>query len=194
VQFSSPPDTSTIHAYEAVVESFHRHLTVIPLQYGSRVDCPYDAAALLERNYETYGALLHELEGLAEMGIQLLLDNARAGTGSSPSPAVPRSTRLFGVSGAAYGAVKRQRYLELDRAALQQRRLADEVCSSLADFFVRRKAEIPQSSRTQLLSLHFLVPRDSVESFRRAAYHLHPQEPVKMLLSGPWPPYNFVDS
>jgi hypothetical protein len=38
------------------------------------------------------------------------------------------------------------------------------------------------------------VPRASVESFRRAARHLRPKESVKLLLSGPWPPYNFVDS
>ncbi len=92
VQFNSTPDISTTQAYEAVVESFHRHLTVIPMRYGSRVDCPYDAATLLERSYDTYGALLDELEGLAETGIQLLFDNARAGTESSPSLFVPRST------------------------------------------------------------------------------------------------------
>jgi hypothetical protein len=38
------------------------------------------------------------------------------------------------------------------------------------------------------------VPRAAVEAFRRAARHLHPKESVKLLLSGPWPPYNFVDS
>jgi hypothetical protein len=92
VQSNSTPDISTTQAYEAVVESFHRHLTVIPMRYGSRVDCPYDAATLLERNYETYGALLDELEGLAETGIQLLLDKARAGAESSPSPFVSRTT------------------------------------------------------------------------------------------------------
>ena len=190
----SPPDISAILAYETVVESFHCHLTVIPLRYGSRVECPYEAIGLLRKNQDAYRALLHELEGLAEMGIQLLLDNSGAGTESNPWPVPPRSIPLFCASGAGYLAAKRQRYLGVDRAALHQRRLVEEVCGSLADFFVRRKEEIPEWSRTQLLSLYFLVPRDSVESFRRAACHLRPQEPVKLLLSGPWPPYNFVDS
>jgi hypothetical protein len=163
------------------------------MQYGSRVECPYEAIGLLRKNQDAYDALLHELEGLAEMGIQLLLDNSGAGTASNPRPVLPRSIPLLCASGAAYLAAKRQRYLGLDRAALHERRLVEEVCGSLADFFVRRKAEIPESSRTHLLSLYFLVPRNSVESFRRAAGHLHPQEPVKLLLSGPWPPYNFVD-
>ena len=86
-------------------------MTVIPMRYGSRVECPYEAIGLLRKNQDAYGALLHELEGLAEMGIQLLLDNSGAGTESNPWPVPPRSIPLFCASGAAYLAAKRQRYL-----------------------------------------------------------------------------------
>ena len=74
----APPDNSSLLAYERVVESFYRHLTVIPMRYGCRVGCPYDAVILLRENHHAYGALLHELEGLAEVGIQVLLDNSVA--------------------------------------------------------------------------------------------------------------------
>jgi hypothetical protein len=43
-----------------------------------------------------------------------------------------------------------------------------------------------------LLSLYFLVPGSAVESFRQAFRHLSATEPARLLLSGPWPPYNFV--
>jgi hypothetical protein len=109
-----PHGISSLRAYEAVVESFYRRLTVIPLRYGCRVGCPYDVINLLRENHDAYDALLREFEGLAERG--------------------------------------------------------------------------------HLLSLHFLVPRDSVEGFRRAADHLPSNQPFKLLFSGPWPPYNFVDS
>jgi hypothetical protein len=190
----SPLDTSELLAYGMVVEFFHRQLTVIPLRYGCRVECPGDAIVLLRENHRAYCALLHELEGLGEMGIRVLSDTSGAATESNPGPVIPRSFPLSCASGAAYLAAKRQSFLGLDRAAVDQRRLAEELCGFLADFFVRRKVEFPESSGTHLLSLYFLVPRDSVESFRRAACHLHPQESVKLLLSGPWPPYNFVDS
>jgi len=190
----SPLDTSELLAYGTVVETFYRQLTVIPLRYGCRVECPGDAIVLLRENHRAYRALLHELKGLGEMGIRVLLDTSGAGSESKPRPAFPKSFPLSCASGAAYLAAKRQRVLGLDRAALDQRRLAEELCSFLADFFVRRKVEYPESSGTHLLSLYFLVRRDSVESFRRAACQLHPQESVKLLLSGPWPPYNFVDS
>jgi hypothetical protein len=72
--------------------------------------------------------------------------------------------------------------------------LVKELCDSLYGSFVRHKVEFPSSGRSRLLSLYFLVPRDSVGCFRRAARGLHRNESVKLLLSGPWPPYNFVDS
>jgi hypothetical protein len=188
------PDISQILAYEAVVEHFHRDLTVIPVRYGCQLEDASEALWLLERHRDEYGALLDELEGLGEMGIHVLLDSSGAGTESGAWPPPPESFPLPCNSGAAYLAAKRQRYLGLDRAALDQRLLVDELCGALAGLFVRRKVEFPDSNRSRLLSLYFLVPRASAESFRRAARHLHPKESVKLLLSGPWPPYNFVDS
>ena len=49
-----------------------------------------------------------------------------------------------------------------------------------------------QNPKSKILSLHFLVPRRSVESFRRTFQEISRKEGMKMLLSGPWPPYNFV--
>jgi len=189
-----PPDASRLLAYERVVESFYRYLTVIPLRYGCRVGCPYEATVLLRENHAAYGALLNELEGLEEMGVHVLLDTCGDGMELNARPVRAKSLPLDWNTGAAYLAAKQQRYLGLDRAGLRQRQLVEELCDSLYGSFVRHKVELPSSSRGRLLSFYFLVPRDSVECFRRAARGLHRNESVKLLWSGPWPPYNFVDS
>ena len=191
----SPPDISKHLVYETVVESFYRHLTVIPMRYGCRVECPYEAIVLLRENHAAYGALLHQLEGLAEIGIQVLLDNPRAevetdGLAIPPECFPPRS----GVSGTAYLDAKKLHYLGAQRATMLQNALVEKLCDSLYGSFLRHKVELPSSRRSHLMSLYFLVPRDSVASFRRAACHLPPSQSVKLLFSGPWPPYNFVDS
>jgi hypothetical protein len=188
-----PPDASKLLEYEGVIESFYRHLTVIPMRYGCRVGCPYEAVILLRENHDAYDALLRELEGLAEMGIQVLLDNptVQAETDRLATPPEwfpPHSS----VSGAAYLNAKRLRYLGAQRATMAQRAFVENLCDSLHGSFVRHKVEFPSSRRSRLLSLYFLVPRDSVESFRRAARHFPGQQSVKLLFSGPWPPYNFV--
>lgn len=74
------PDDAKLLAYEKVVESFCRHLTVIPMRYGCRVECPYDAVILLKENHDAYSALLRKLEGLANSGTQVFLDSPTVGT------------------------------------------------------------------------------------------------------------------
>jgi hypothetical protein len=150
---------------------------------------------LLRKNHAAYAALLRELEGLAEMGIQVLRDDPRAEAETDrlavpPEHFPPRS----GMSGAAYLEAKKLHYLGAQRATVLQNTLVEKLCDSLHGSFVRHKMELPSSSRSHLTSLYFLVPRDSVESFRRAARQFPPQQSVKLLFSGPWPPYNFVDS
>ena len=188
------PDISQILAYEAVIEHFHHALTVIPVRYGCQLEDESTALRLLERHRDEYAALLAELEGLTEMGIHVLLDRSEPETESDAGPVSPQPFARSCESGAAYLAAKRQRYLGLDQAALHERLLVDELWGSLAGLYVRRKVAFPDSDRSRLLALYFLVPRASVESFRRAARYLHPKESIKVLLSGPWPPYNFVDS
>lgn len=188
------PDISQVLAYEAVVEDLYRDRTVIPVRYGCRLEDASDARELLERHRDEYGALLDELEGLAEMGLHVLLDGSGTGAENDACSVPPKSFPLACNSGAAYLAAKRERYLGLDRADLRERLLVEELWGSLTGLYVRHKVEFPDVSRSLLLSLYFLVPRPSVESFRRAARQVHPRESVKLLLSGPWPPYNFVDS
>lgn len=188
------PDISRVLAYEKVVEAFYRHLTVIPMRYGCQLEDASEAACLLDRHRTEYETLLHGLDGLGEMGIHVLLDSFGAGPENNAWPVPPTPLLLPCISGAAYLAAKRQRYLGLDRAALDHRWLAKKLGDSLSGLSVRRKVEFPDSARGRLLSLYFLVPRGSVESFRQAARHLRLKDSVKLLLSGPWPPYNFVDS
>jgi hypothetical protein len=42
------------------------------------------------------------------------------------------------------------------------------------------------------VSLYFLTPRSCVERFREQVRRIHFPSGAKLLLSGPWPPYNFA--
>jgi len=188
------PDISQTLAYERVVEHFFRDQTVIPMRYGCQLENASEVVTLLGEHYEEYQTLLRELEGLNEMGIRVLLEKSGVGIRADASLVPPDISPGPSDSGTAYLAAKREHFLGLDRAVLDQRLLVDELCAPLSGLFVRRKVESPVLARSRLLSLYFLVPRVSVESFRQAARSLHPKEAVKLLLSGPWPPYNFVDA
>ena len=129
------------------------------------------------------------------MGIQVLLDNPAAGRETTRAGILPDwfplRSRL--VPDADFEP-KQLRDPYAQGAATVQKALVENLCDSLHGAFVRHKVDFPSCKKSRLLSLHFLVPRDSVETFRRAARHLPANPSVQLHLSGPWPPYNFVDA
>jgi hypothetical protein len=50
----------------------------------------------------------------------------------------------------------------------------------------------PGESNAILVSLYFLVPKTVLGRFRRAFGELASNESARVMLTGPWPPYNFV--
>lgn len=183
------PDVLQTVDYERVVETFYRSVTVIPLRYGCQVADASEAARMLEKRRGEYETLLRELAGVGEMSLHVLPNGSRPEKGVRSSSPIPSPT----VPGTAYLEARRQHYFCLDQADLEQRRLVEDLCNSLAGLYVRRKVEVPESSSSRPLSIHFLVPRDSIDSFRHAARQRRSWQSLKLLLSGPWPPYNFVD-
>jgi len=182
------PTIRMLGAYERVVEAFHRHDTVIPMRYGSTCETRGQALQLLKDRGEEYRALLDKLGDCTEMGIRVLLPLPPARTGS-PGDAV-----VVGVSpsGRAYLAARRERYATEKQFAAEQERLVESIRTSLGGFFVHSRSESSSCSGGRLVSLYFLLPRNRVEPFRRAFRDLSLSDSAKLLLTGPWPPYNFV--
>jgi hypothetical protein len=181
------PTLSRIRAYQRVIEAFHRHHAVIPMRYGSACETQSGVLRLLEEHSEEYRALLDELGDAVEMGIRILLPPVSGG-----APSTGAGAAVTAESVRAYLAARREWYAAQDRAAAEQESIRDRICTSLGRLFVRSRTESASLAGSRLLSLYFLVPRNRVEVFRQAFRELGLRESAKLLLSGPWPPYNFV--
>lgn len=184
------PDALQTVAYERVVEAFHGSTSVIPMRYGCQITDQAEVVRLLEKRREEYETLLRELAGVVEMGIQVLPRASGSEREAQPFPTISPAT----MTGAAYLEARRQYFLRLDQADLDQRRLVADLCNRLAGVYVHHKVAVPDSRSGHPLLAYFLVPRGSLESFRQVARQLCSRFSLKMLVSGPWPPYNFVDS
>ena len=117
------------------------------------------------------------------MGIRLLWPPS-----DTPLPSLAHSP------GAAYLASLRNRYPSQDTLAPEEGLLADRIVALLDNWSTEQRREISLSHRGRLLSLYFLTPKSGVEEFRKLARNISTPHGVKLLLSGPWPPYNFVAS
>ena len=181
------PDVSRLLAYQKVIEAFHASRAVIPMRYGCFLESESAIVRLLEDHREEYETLLCQLEGMAEMGIRVLLK-----TRQWPPPW--EEEVIPSAPGAAYFAMLRKRHASSDGLTPDEGRLAEQISSSLCGFYDRLRTEASTAAAGRLLSLYFLTPKTSVGNFRDRVRQMHFPEGTKLLLSGPWPPYNFVSS
>jgi hypothetical protein len=177
------------------VAAFHADRTVVPMRFGCLLAHESQVSRLLQEHAGHYRALLQELQGCAEMGIRLLLpapDLAKpaglTGPGGAPSPTGNGATAA---PGSAYLLARKSYFDQQDRESQAQRQIAEQCLAHFAGRFKRFRSE-NRCLGWPLLSLYFLVPGSSLDAFCQAFRTFSPASGAKALLSGPWPPYNFV--
>ena len=203
----SVPDVTQAQAYHAVISSFHKNHTVIPVRYGRPVDGKQQVIGFLKSRSHEYEQLLSYLNGYEEMGIRVLLpDDPPADEGCRKRRPVTPLRNQRSESRHREKPDTGRGFL-LDRKAVYER--ADGFIDADQEIIARAKAEFTglyaecrsedlndpawkSEGRHRLLSLYFLVPHDALQDFRMAFRQLSRIEHAKFLLSGPWPPYNFV--
>lgn len=120
-------------------------------------------------------------------------------TGQEDCPALHRQGcgRCSDSPGRHYLAAQRARYVQNDRFAAVRGEFTENVLATFSGLFVKYKLECP-SDRIRdhvfgatLFSIYFLVRTELVELFRRRFNEIN-GEGARLLLTGPWAPYNFV--
>jgi len=107
--------------------------------------------------------------------------------------------------GRAYLAARKVHYAQQEKFNKQAKEIIEQYRASFSGLFVTCKTEFPSIVNRQssivnrqssipnsVLSLYFLVQREHVERFQQVFREINVRESPKLLLSGPWPPYNFV--
>ena len=175
------PNTAELLAFAEVIRTFHASHDVIPLRYGCVMASKEAVVRLLEENGPHYAALLRTLHGMTEMGIRLLVPVAEPAASAAPlSP------------GAGYLASARARHGSGAAPSPRHVKAADAVSALLEGAFIAERREYSSTAGGALVSLYYLVPRSGAGQFMEKARAISLPE-VKILLSGPWPPYNFAD-
>lgn len=192
------PPIPELLAYGRVIEAFWQDPAVggiIPLRYGCFVREEGDIRGILRERRETFKALLVELKGCQEFGLRILAPEAwtaaEGGRPSEPGPPV--------ASGRAYLEARRISFLRREGAARGDQLLLEHCRSAFSGLFRKWKEGPPGAPplwwgdrRFRLLSAYLLVPRSLADPFRVAFRQVRAKEPARLLLSGPWPPYNFA--
>jgi hypothetical protein len=184
-------------AHEAVIESFIDATAVLPMKLFTIFNSDERALAHVRADRPRIDSLVKRLANHHEWGVRVVLDRTRAIKAARPARAAVSTP-----SGAAYLSRKkaqRDASIELaERARDAVGALYDRLAAASRLARRRGSGELPAQSAqggSLLLDAAFLVRRSRSKSFRalaereaRALSH----GGYGLTLSGPWPPYTFV--
>lgn len=183
-------------AHEGVIESFIAAPAVLPMKLFTIFASDDRARDHMRGDARRIDALIRRVANHHEWGVRVVLDRdslARAGQARRPSkrPGAP-SGRGF------LAAKKAQRDASAELARHAQEAVAD-LYDRLAERAGRSKrraaSELPVQSGPLLLDAAFLVPVNKAARFRAAVRRearALGRHGYQVTLTGPWPPYTFV--
>lgn len=182
--------TAELLEFERVIRTWHAVADVVPMRFGGALSDEAAVRAHLGEHRDAYLRSLARVSGCVEMGVRALLSPPPSPVaGEDAAKPAPRS-------GAAYLEARRHRYSAENRQREQCAALEQALLSKAAPLCREHRTELspPRPGEPALCSLYFLVPREGVSAFRAALSSVPPGDaPASLSLSGPWPPFNFVD-
>jgi hypothetical protein len=191
-------------AHEAVLDGTLRQSTIVPLRLCTIYESAESVREMLEREHDALARALEALAGRQEWGVKLLVDEeqlAEHARARSTETAALEEELGARTGGGAYMLRRRlERHVRETVDALGAE-LADEVHSQLADLASGTVVLSPQNPElsghegTMLLNGAYLVDAERVERMHGLVAELeerHRALGARLVLTGPWPPYNFV--
>jgi hypothetical protein len=187
-------------AHEAVVEHFLTAPAVLPMQLFTLFTSDERALDHVARDRTRIERILARLDRQLEWGLRLSFDE-RAARQAVEDDHRARRTRHDTESGAAYLARKRDLFdvtrVQLTAARTAADRLYRAMSREATESRRRRSTEQAAPGSRLLLDAALLVPARRTAAFRsalRTEARTLTGSGLVVSLTGPWPPYNFVDA
>jgi hypothetical protein len=175
----------SIQAHNRVVEvAATEEVTPVPLRFGQWL---HDEASLTKAITEKAGQYqdqLAEFAGCMEFGLRLI------------DPRAPGKAQVVHATTATSGIEYMQALRESSKLAEHKRAAAEQVRVRVQEVLrdvVRSEREEADRTPHAVVTLSHLVARPHFDEYRERARTLRTMFPeLRLLLSGPWPPYSFA--
>ena len=165
------PSLEFVLAHERVVEAIMSHGDVLPMRFGTQLASEERLAEALAERREALLRALERVHGHVELGLRVISESTSEGAHTHQS-------------GREYLLARAAQHRRADVAA---RELHAPLASLAAASVVRERPGPPA-----VLAAAYLVDHRRVDEFRARAEELAArQEQLRVVVTGPWPPYNF---
>jgi Gas vesicle synthesis protein GvpL/GvpF len=197
-------------AHEQVVEHFAASHPVLPMKLFTLFSGDERAAARLLERQEEVGRILARLAGRVEWGVRVLFQDAKARQVALAEGAEAAKREGPAASGRSFLLRKKAEQEGARDLARRARAEADRAYEELARHAVAARRREPgvggdaETGARLLLDAAFLVPKDGGIGFEggfedgfEGAVHSWADHLAghgcELTLTGPWPPYNFIE-
>ena len=161
-------------AHERVVEAIMARGPVLPLRFGTHLEAEEGLAAVLAERDDELLRALRRVRGHVELGLRVI-----------PRPGSRLDPDTGERSGRAYLLARAAEHRRADQAA---RELHAPLAELAAASLLRERPAPPAT-----LVAAYLVEAGLVDEFRARAGELAArQDDLHVVVTGPWPPYNFA--
>lgn len=180
-----PVDEAHLTLHETVVEEVMATRPVLPVRFNTLLRSDEAVIALLDERAQSFRSALERVQGKVEMGLRVLWE-----------PPVEVSADQ-GIEKKGPGTDYLDRRLREERRGARVRAAGERLIRQIQELFhslaVESRLQLFPSKRL-LLSGAYLVEQDQVEGFRDGVAKAREKfSHLSFLLTGPWPPYHFVN-
>ena len=161
--------------HEEVVEALMQDRDLLPVRYGTRVEDETAAARAVAERYDELSLALERVRGAVELSVRVLMAD-------EPAQAAEDEP----MSGAEY--------LRARARSAAERETALRTLHEPLSFLARESRQSSARPPAELLRAAYLVDRPAVDRFVRLVARLQDRnQSLRLLCTGPWPPYGFVE-
>ena len=195
-------DSAQLQGYADLIAQIHYDTPLIPMRFGCVFPSDSAVRQLLTGHQGRLLSMLDHLDDCVEIGIRLLLPKvplpAAAPAAPGPGPQTEPLPDAVVVKDPGHGpghghlAAIRRRLEDEDQAATRAGEARGTIEQIVAGLYRDVHQEFGQIGGRSLLSLYFLVPREHSGAFVDALRRDPTAAPGSGMITGPWPPYNFV--
>lgn len=171
---------SALEQYDAAIRRLHERRAIVPARFGSCFSGVDEIAFVLRSRSRSLGSALARVRRRSQMTLRFLPSSLRERP-SRPARIV-NSDRL-----AADAASRGTRYLR-ERAARESDIPGLGAVRNAVKRWVRAEQVVRQG---EIVSVYHLVPHGAVTSYVRAVRHAAVAAGLRVVITGPWPPYAF---
>lgn len=179
------PTARNLRRFDRMMSALWRRTpALLPARFGTAARDASDLQAMIRGREQTLRRRLRAVRNRAQMTVRIVQGNRDVGRALSGPPGEPdkaRPARIEQQSGTQY-------------LRSRQREHAVPAFDPLRASVRRWVRDERMEKRGSVASMYHLIPSGSADRYRAALEHAAREEGLRVIVSGPWPPYTFADT